>query len=119
MTDSNAILSVDTELGDGVVTITPVGEFDIAGVEAVEGELQRAESGGPDLVVIDLTRTSFLDSSALRVILAAHARARDNGRRLVLRPGPPEVQRVFELAGLADGRLAFSDEARPGDPEPR
>jgi anti-anti-sigma factor len=115
MTEPNAILSVETELADGVVTIAPVGEFDIAGVEAVEAELQRAESGGPDVVVIDLTRTSFLDSSGLRVILGAHARARDAGRRLVLRPGPPEVQRVFELAGLADGRLAFSDEAPPGE----
>lgn len=115
MTDRNAILSVDTELREGVVTIAPVGEFDIAGVDVVEAELRRAESGGADVVVIDLTRTSFLDSSGLRVILAAHGRARDSGRRLVLRPGPPEVQRVFELAGLADGRLAFSDEAPPGD----
>jgi anti-anti-sigma factor len=47
-----------------------------------------------------------MDSSGLRVILSADARARSADSRLVLVEGPPGVQRVFHVT-LLDRRLEF------------
>ena len=49
-----------------------------------------------------------MDSTGLRVVLAADGRARRDGRRLEVIPGPPQVHRVFRIA-LLDRRIAFVD----------
>ncbi len=82
------------------------GELDIAGLPAVERELERAEDGEARTVVLDLRGLGFIDSSGLRVVVLAHRRQRG---RLVVVKGPPRVQRVFEVCGLAK-RLPFVDE---------
>ena len=50
-------------------------------------------------MVVDLGRLAFIDSTGLRLLLQADARARERGCELVLRPGEPAVQRVFEVTG--------------------
>jgi anti-sigma B factor antagonist len=43
-----------------------------------------------------------MDSSGLRVVIDAHQRALDAGRRLVLRHPTSAVQRLLEISGLSD-----------------
>ena len=76
------------------------GELDLAGAPLLAGEIERAESSGLDAVVLDLSHLDFLDSAGLRVILAAHERARDAGRSFAITPGPPQVQKLLEIAGV-------------------
>lgn len=83
------------------------GELDIASVTELDSELARVEGDGSPLV-IDLRGVTFLDSSGLRSILAADARARGRGGRLLLVKASPTVHRVFEIA-LLDERLEFVD----------
>src|ERR671915_135991 len=52
----------------------------------------------------------FIDSTGLRIVIAADARARKEGRRLVVVAGPPSVHRVFRIA-LLDRRLEFVEDA--------
>jgi anti-anti-sigma factor len=49
-----------------------------------------------------------MDSSGLRALLAADARAREQGRRLVLVRGDERVQRVLRITRL-DERLEIVD----------
>jgi anti-sigma B factor antagonist len=58
--------------------------------------------------VLDLRGVRFLDSTGLRVILAADSRARRAGRRVQVIAGPEPVHRVFRIA-LLDQRLEFID----------
>ena len=58
--------------------------------------------------MIDLSRLQFIDSTGLRLLLQADARAREQGYELVLQPGEPTVQRVFEVTGALDV-LHFED----------
>jgi anti-anti-sigma factor len=60
------------------------------------------------LVVVDLRELSFMDSTGLGVVVAAHDRARQTQRRLVLVRGPAHVSRLLDLTGLSD-RLAITD----------
>jgi anti-sigma B factor antagonist len=80
------------------------GELDIATAGRAEDELRRAEAGEPDVLAVDLAGLTFMDSTGLRLIVAAASRARAADRRLVVVRGPDPVHRVLELTGL-DGRL--------------
>jgi anti-sigma B factor antagonist len=80
------------------------GELDIATAARAEAELRRAEDESPSTIAVDLSGLSFMDSTGLRLVVAASARARDAGRRLLVVRGPDPVHRVLELTGL-DARL--------------
>ena len=88
------------------------GELDLSTVGKVEEELGRVEADGPPLMVLDLSRLTFLDSSGLRCVLTAAERAREQQRRFVIVRGPDAVHRVFEITRL-DERLEIVDDA-PG-----
>jgi anti-sigma B factor antagonist len=91
--------------GGGIATVAIAGDLDLSTAPELERSLSGVQHDGRP-VLLDLRRVSFMDSSGLRVILAADARARSTGSRLVLVEGPPSVQRVFELT-LLDRRLEF------------
>lgn len=76
------------------------GELDIAATDELDAHLKDIERREPPLIVLDLRELSFIDSSGLRSILTAHARAREGRWRLVLVEGPESIQRVFHITGL-------------------
>ena len=92
------IAIVNRPLEHGIV-VAVSGEIDLATAPVVGRELLRA-AASHDLVAIDLSTTSFLDSTGLHAIMAANLRLRERGGRLVIVEGPPEVSRLFELTGL-------------------
>jgi anti-sigma B factor antagonist len=94
---------------NGAAWVELKGEFDLGSAAEVEQRLSDVERGGPSTVVLDLRELSFIDSTGLRTVLAADARARREGRRLMVIPGPPLVHRVFRIA-LLDQRLEFVEE---------
>ena len=93
---------------DGQIRVILSGELDLSTAGRVEEELEQAEAEGPELITLDLRGLRFLDSTGLRVVLSADGRARKEGRRLEVVPGPPPVHRVFRIA-LLDRRIVFVD----------
>jgi anti-sigma B factor antagonist len=110
------ILEIETEVADGLVRVALRGELDLSTVNKVEEELQALEADGAPLIVLDLSRLSFLDSTGLRCLVTADQRAREAGRRLVLVRGPDAVQRVFTITRLEE-RLEMVDDASAVAPE--
>jgi anti-sigma B factor antagonist len=92
--------------GEGSRLLGLRGELDLSTAPRVEQALRQLESEGNPLIVLDLRGLTFLDSSGLRLILDADTRARRDDRRLLVVPGPPEVQRVFQVT-LTDVRIEF------------
>jgi|SRR4051794_21725007 anti-sigma B factor antagonist len=83
---------------EGEVTrITLAGELDLASAAKVEPVLR---DGNGQQRLLDLRQLTFMDSSGLQLILAAHAASRREGATLEIVPGPPAVQRVFEICGV-------------------
>jgi anti-sigma B factor antagonist len=101
-------LTVETRWDGDEAVVALAGELDLSTAPQVERELEAAEGQRPERLVIDLRGVSFLDSTGLRVVLSADGRARKDGRRLEVIPGPPPVHRVFRIA-LLDRRIAFVD----------
>jgi anti-anti-sigma factor len=105
-------LSISSATEDGTVCIALEGELDLAGARRLEESLAAAEREEPKRLIVDLGRLAFIDSTGLRLLLQADARARERGCELLLRPGEPAVQRAFEVTG-AFALLRF--EGTPGD----
>ena len=61
--------------------------------------MRRQTDGGPDLVVLDLSRVDFIDSSGLGAIVAA-MKHMGKERRLALAGLTPTVERVFKLTRM-------------------
>jgi anti-sigma B factor antagonist len=97
---------IETSVRDGRVELALKGELDIASFPLVEERLREVEEGRPHIIVFDLRGLRFMDSTGLRVILAADKRARRDGWKIVVVEGPEPVHRVFRLA-LLDRRLDF------------
>ena len=90
-------------LDDGDVTVPVRGEFEMATTFTVEPTLERAiELPGLRRLTLDLSGVTFLDSTGLGVVLRLASELQRRGIELRIVPGPPEVQRVFATAGLAD-----------------
>ena len=92
-------LKISSTVDDGTVSLALEGELDLAGAPDMEASLAAVEREEPTRLVIDLSRLQFIDSTGLRLLLQADARAKELGYELVLRPGAHAVQRVFEVTG--------------------
>lgn len=103
--DSAPFSCVSAPDGPGVTRLTLTGELDLATAPELRAALYDAAEDA-ELVIVDLTALAFMDSAGLFTIVTAHRQFRDAGRRLALTPGQRQVQRIFELAGLAD-KLPF------------
>lgn len=106
---SMALLDLTTEADGTTVRLALDGELDISSAGDVERELARIERDCPPMLVLDLRGLDFMDSTGLRVIVAADARAREQSRRLVVVRGPDAVQRIFRMTRL-DERFEMVDE---------
>jgi anti-anti-sigma factor len=103
--------SLSTIERDGRVVLALRGELDLATAPELEQTITERLAADKH-VVVDLRELEFMDSSGLRILVAAHARAAGGAARFaVVRPpadGP--VARILAIAGV-DGELEMVDEA--------
>jgi anti-anti-sigma factor len=107
-------LELRTEHDQGTPRLVVSGELDLACAEELESKLKQLESSEPDVLVLDLRELEFMDSTGLRTVIAADARARERGGRLVVVRAPGEVDRVFSLTRM-DQHLDLVDEPPVGN----
>ena len=95
---------------DAAVRVVRVaGEFDIVARERFRAVSDRDDA---ELVVVDLRRTSFLDSQALAELIALHARTERRGARLAILRPDGAADDIFKLTGM-DGHLPLYDDRVP------
>jgi len=92
-------LTIRSERQESTHVVAVVGELDVATAQRVEDELQTVEATDVEQVIVDLAGLTFVDSSGVHLIARAEERCRTTAKQLGLRPGPPQIQRVFALAG--------------------
>ena len=85
---------------DGSPVLVLVDEHDLSTAPQIEEDLQVLITDN-EIVVVDLSNTTFLDSSALGAVLRASQQARSLGHQVVVETGENEsVERLLELMGL-------------------
>ena len=85
------------------------GELDLYSAPALDDAVVELEGEKWPVLFLDLRELDFIDSAGLRLVVRTHARAQQDGRRLVLIRGGENVARVLELTGLVD-ELEIVDE---------
>lgn len=118
--DVNPIV-LDDAAGDVVVVVVE-GEHDIYTAPTLRERLDQALGRGGG-VVVDLTASTFVDSSILGALLDARLRAQEKRQGFVVSVGDavePGVQRILDITGLVpvlpviNGREAAVEAARDG-----
>jgi anti-sigma B factor antagonist len=94
------------------VRVRPVGEMDLATVPVVDAQLAELWAVGFTRIVLDLHDVTFLDSTGLRLLMSWHERSASDGIGFAVIPGPPGVQRLLELTGVADQLTYWSPDGR-------
>jgi len=110
MTADLPSFELDVEDSDGRIAFIPRGELDLATAPEVEEKVLDAVRAGDRQVVLDLRELTFMDSTGVRTIVAAHKAAEETGTELkVIRPGADNpVSRVIEISGI-DEALGLVD----------
>jgi anti-sigma B factor antagonist len=88
--------TIDDEVS--VVAVTGYLDFDAA--PALKHSLVDCIDAGTGHLVVDLTETGFIDSTAIGVLVGALKRLEESGGSLVVVCTNENVQSIFELVGL-------------------
>ena len=85
---------------DRVDAVSLEGEFDMANASAFDEEIDRALDGGNDLI-LDLSESTFVDSTIIHVLVRAAQVAGEREQIVVLQLGAAAVvERALELVGI-------------------
>jgi anti-sigma B factor antagonist len=87
------------------------GALDMATAPSLQEVLDGQIDAGIGRLVVDLGGLDFMDSTGISLALRLSRRARETGFEVAFNPGPPQVQRVFELSHIAS-MLTFRDPAQ-------
>lgn len=105
-------LKIEVADGARACRLSLSGELDLANAETLETQLKHAESNGVGVITLDMTELEFIDSTGIAVVVAAHHRLAEGGKRLELVPSRAnEVRRVLSITGL-DSELFFTTDPR-------
>lgn len=87
---------------NGANVVQLEGELDAYVAPDLRERLHRVieEDAGSGLVIVDLERVTFLDSTILGTLVGGLRRMREQGGELRLVYPPPPANRIFELTGL-------------------
>ncbi|HEX6714626.1 MAG TPA: STAS domain-containing protein [Thermoleophilaceae bacterium] len=99
--DARPFFSVGDEEVDATTHVVDVaGEVDLYSAPELKMHILDAIDAGKTRIVVDLTRTTFIDSTTLGVLVGARKRLREhNGALAVVCPDPDKLG-LFEMTGL-------------------
>lgn len=95
-------LELKIERGDRYTTVFVAGEVDYGTASQLRSALVDLAHAEAAEVVVDLSAVTFIDSTALSVLVQAKQRFDNAGHRMSVTGTQPRVARVLELAGLGD-----------------
>jgi len=97
------------ERADASVVVRLQGELDLYNADAVRAALLECCEEQPERLVVDLAAVTFIDSTALGVLIEARSRM-ENRRAFMLASPGLETRRALEISGL-DRHFSVHDSA--------
>jgi anti-anti-sigma factor len=97
-----ADLVLTTQRDAGAAVVSVAGELDAYSAPSLEELAATLRSEGCVDLTLDLSQTTFVDSSGLRVLLALHNETASGSGRLVLQDPSDPVARLLAITGLSD-----------------
>ncbi|MEI7591009.1 MAG: STAS domain-containing protein [Deltaproteobacteria bacterium] len=91
---------LDISTINGTTTITLARRFDSDSAPAIETELKKIIEQRPESVLFDFSKTEYIASAGLRVLLSTTRMLMKAGSKVVLSSLSSQVRQVFEIAGF-------------------
>jgi anti-sigma B factor antagonist len=98
-------------LRDGLGLVELSGEVDLYTAPRFKEDLVGLIETGVDAIVIDLSRVTFIDSTALGVIIGGVKRLREHDGSLAIVAGSRPVVRILDITGLDKVLTVFDTRA--------
>jgi len=96
-----AEFSVSAErLATGGLVVHVQGQVDLYAAPDLKARLLDALDRADGRIIVDVTESTFLDTSALSTLFSAHRRARRRGGRVVLVNTSDAIARTLSITGL-------------------
>jgi anti-sigma B factor antagonist len=95
-----SLTSKPIDADGGVVAVAVSGEIDLFTAPELKAAIADAIDGGSTRIVVDLTQTTFLDSTALGVLIGAVKRLRSSEGALSIVNTDATIAKTFEITGL-------------------
>ena len=95
-------LRIDVREESDRIVVTLAGELDMANAPLLQDAIESAELAAAKTVVLDLQGLTFLDSTGLRIILAAREQCWRRGQEFAVTPGSQQVQRLLSVTGVGE-----------------
>jgi anti-sigma B factor antagonist len=90
----------DRRVGGKAHVVAVTGEVDLFTAPEFKQRVMAPIAAGVEHVVVDLTETTFIDSSSLGVLIGAHRRLKGRGGRLVVACDDDPIVKTFRITGL-------------------
>ena len=100
MGDEPATLELSVSEKEGETVLSAVGELDVNTAPDLRERLAGLIGAGSRSILVELSDVTFVDSTALSVLVSALKRLRQADGDLQLAGPTPNVRRVFEITGL-------------------
>lgn len=92
-------MDIRSENGKAVAVLT--GDIDHHSARKLRSELDNfVMTMQPDILIIDLTGISFMDSSGIGLIIGRYKLLKELGGRLEVKSPQPYIRRVLRLSGI-------------------
>ncbi|HEY1828709.1 MAG TPA: STAS domain-containing protein [Acidimicrobiales bacterium] len=91
---------IEEREGGSAPVVAVAGEIDVATAPQLRDCLHRVITDGHATIVLDLLDVTFLDSTALGVLVGALKRCRELGGELRVVVTDPRIMKIFEITGL-------------------
>ncbi len=95
-------LEIQSVIAGGWHTLRLSGELDLASTPLLDDAIGHVDAIAIDGVTLDLSKVTFIDSTGVRAVLTLREHCGKRGAEFQIVPGPPAVQRVFDVTGLRD-----------------
>ena len=98
----------DRRAGEGVHVVAVTGEIDLFTAPEFKQRMSAPIDSGRSHLIVDLSQTTFIDSSSLGVLIGAHRRLKGRGGRLIVACSSDPIVKTFRITGL-DGVFTLVD----------
>ncbi len=95
-------VQLERRIVESVAVLDVSGELDIYTSPKLKTAIQDLLSEGHARLVVNLMKTTYLDSTALSVLTMALKQARENGGDLAVVFNQPQIDKIFSITGLHD-----------------
>jgi anti-sigma B factor antagonist len=90
----------DRKVDEDTHVVSVAGEIDLFTAPEFKQRMSAPIDDGRSNLIVDLSRTTFIDSSSLGVLIGAHRRLKLRGGSLVVVCSDEAISKTFKITGL-------------------